>query len=75
VTGLTEVGAAPAEPRGNRAAEFALELDKVSAVLRAVLDAGADTNRRTLPADQILRIVVTLHLARLVVEQHATKVG
>jgi len=50
VTRLTEMSVAPAEPLRDRAAEFALELDEVGTVLRAVLDTGPDTYRRTLSA-------------------------
>jgi len=57
VAGLTEVGVAPAEPLGDGAAELALELDEVGAVLRAVLYTRTHTHRRALTANQLLRLV------------------
>ena len=58
MTWLTEVGVAPAEPLRDGAAEFALELDEVGAVLRAVLYPASDTDRRTLAAHQILLLIL-----------------
>ena len=48
VTWFTEMGVSPAEPLRDGAAEFALELDEVCTVLRAVLYSRPDTHRRTL---------------------------
>jgi hypothetical protein len=44
VAGLAEVSVPPAEPLGNRAAELAFELNVVTAMLRAVLNACADVH-------------------------------
>ena len=57
VAGLAEVGVAPAEPLGEGAAELALELDEVGAVLRAVLYTRTHTHRRALTAHQLLRLI------------------
>lgn len=48
---LAEMRVTPAEPLGNRAAEFALEFDEVLPVLRTRLDATADCNGGTFTAD------------------------
>lgn len=57
---LAEVSVAPAEPLRNRAAEFALELDKVGAVLRAGRDARADGDGSALAADELLLLPVLI---------------
>jgi len=57
VAGFAEVGVAPAEPLGEGAAELALELDEVRAVLRAVLYTRTHTHRRALTAHQLLRLI------------------
>ncbi len=74
MAGFTEVRVPPAEPLRNGAAELALEFNEVRPVLGAVLNARADTNRRALPADQLLRLEVGPLLAGLAV-LHAPEVG
>jgi hypothetical protein len=74
VARLAEVSVAPAEPLGNRAAELALELNEVGAVLLAVLDAGAHADRRALAAHQLLRLVDAL-LRAVAAVLHAPEVG
>jgi len=54
MAGLAEVRISPAEPLRDRAAEFALELDEVSAVTRAGLDARTDSDGSALTANELL---------------------
>jgi hypothetical protein len=78
VATLTEVGGAPAEPLGNRAAELAFEFYIVGAMFCAVLDSCADAHGRAFTAHELLRFEL---LVRFLVELcpqavlHATEVG
>ena len=62
VTGITKVSGAPAEPLGDGTTELALELDKLVAVLLAVVLADAHRLSSAFAANQVLRLEVFLCL-------------
>ena len=72
---FAEVSVAPAEPLGDRAAEFALELDEISSVLGAAASTYSKLLRGALAAYQVLRLEVLLLLLRRDTIFHAAEVG
>lgn len=71
---LAEVRITPAEPLSDRAAEFALELDKIRTVLRAVLDSAADGDCCTLTADKLFFLPSVVVVSGCIAVLHTTEV-
>lgn len=68
VAWLTEVRVSPAEPLGDVAAEFALKLNKVRSMLRAALDATANSDGCALTTNELFFLeVLVVDVSRIAV--------
>jgi len=75
VARFAEVGVAPAEPLGDRAAKFALKLDEIGTMIFAGFGASSDCDGGALAADKLFFLEVDVVLVGLIAILHASKVG